>query len=76
MKNQGYDGAAAMANRPRTETTDPAVMMTRGPYRSSRLPSTTPTIPETTWLTENAAVSSTAVHPVSSTIEDDSTANV
>ena len=57
-----------------TARTDPVVMIRRGPNRSSRRPSTIPTIPETTRLAEKAAVTETWLHPVSRTMLEERTA--
>jgi hypothetical protein len=58
--------AVATRTTATTPTTDPAVMIMRGPRASRRRPTNMPHTPETIRPVENAAVRKTGLHPVSS----------
>ncbi len=58
-------GAVAIATTAGAASTDPAVMIGRGPTRSSHRPTTTPMAAATSWLAENAAATAVRDQPVS-----------
>ncbi len=73
--NHASDCAVASPTRAGTATTEPVVMMARGPCRSSNLPTGMPTSAATIWLAENPAVIAASDHPVRALIVGSSTGN-
>ena len=72
-KNHGSDPAVAIATVAGTARTEPAVMIQRGPWRSSTRPTGIPTTADTTKPAENAAMTVLIDQPVSRAIDGAST---
>ena len=73
--NTGNERAVAMITTAGTPSTDPAVMIRRGPKRSSQRPAGIPTSADTTRPAENAAVTAAIDQPVSAAMLGASTGN-